>query len=799
MKGLLPGLGLLAALWLASPEVPPGPAPQEPPAKEEPPPAPDQEPPAKEEPPPAPDQEPPAKKEPPPAPGQEPPAEEEPPPAPGQEPPAEEEPPPAPGQEPPAEEEPPVPEGKKGESFDFDTEAVMFVIKKGERPQVRDILMAISKFTGRTVVPTDQLKIDKEINIIGPAELTYPLLRIVLEVNDVKLVHQKTKDGRELIKALGGTPRELTGKVGGPTPVEKEWVDRPDVPEMLTRIFRMKHADGSSLNNTLRAIKRQTPSDPGVFQHDPWTNAFIIRDIKANVDYLVEILEALDIPAEGRKFRAITLEQASADAVAQIIESVLLGRGVRRVPGRPVRRQPGRPVSPQAAGQSEPPQVVADSRTNKLIIYALPEDMVQVEELVRELDVRVPYREGKLHHFQLQNTQAEEIAGVLNEVISGTRLQQPGGPAGGVSPGMRSPQVPRTAGQFQQMTGVGEVATRIVADPQTNSLIIQAEPDIYEDILALIEKLDQKKNQIFIEAQIWEVGMDDTLNLGVELTSLDRPVPGKTRGGGITNFGLTTIQVDDPANPTTFVRAPLITEGLTTFILQGAFDRVPIVLNALSRSTNARILSTPFAITNDNSEATFTITDTVPFQTSTVAGTGLAQGGFSFANATTTLQIKPTISSEDRLQLQVVVDIQTFTGTALGGAPPPSNSRRYEGTITVPNRKYVVVGGLEQEEAVEEVKKVPLLGDIPLIGLIFQSRQTIKRRTRIFFFIKPTIFTEGDFSRFKRASSRLQRGLKKFSPFDYEGEVIREDELSTREVLGRLFEEGKVFKLGRKK
>ncbi|MCZ6690293.1 MAG: hypothetical protein O7H41_11860 [Planctomycetota bacterium] len=815
MMGLLHGAGILIALWMFAPvgtlpRAPQEPPQEEPPPNEDPPAEGDQDlpppkPPSGEEPPPEGEKPPPGQEPPPegekPPPGQEPPApgEEEP-----QEPPADAKPPgeevppgPGDGTQPPAEEEKPD-EDDEDEDFDFDTESIMFVIKKGEKPQVMDMLKAIQKFTGRIVIHSDRLDTTKEINIVGPADLTYPLLRIVLKLNDVELVHQKTKDGREVIKAMGGGQAgDFSQKVGGATPVEpRKPTGRRDVPEMITRIFRLKYADGTSLNNTLRQIKRGSARDPGVFQYDQGTQAFIIRDIRENVDYIVEILEALDIPGPDRTFRVIILEQAAADSVAQIIDQFFLGQS--GVPGRAVRRPAqGQPARRGGAAGQNRPQVVADARTNKIIIYALPDDMTRIENLIDELDVRVPFRPGKLHHYRLKDTKAQEIADVLNQVITGSPLQSPGGGAqGGAGQGQRRiPQVSRGGRQFQQQGAIGEVETRIVPDPQTNTLIIQAEPEIYSDIEALIAKLDRKKNQIFIEAQIWEVGVDDTLDLGVELTTLDRPVPGETRGGALTNFGLTTITVDDPNDPTTLVRTPNISQGLTTFILEGAFDRVPFILNALARSTHARILSTPFALTNDNSQATFSITDTVPFATSTVAGTGLAQGGFSFSSATTTLQIEPTISSENRLQLDIVVDIQTFTGTSLDGAPPPSNSRRYEGTVTVPDRKYVVVGGLEQEEAVEQVSKVPFLGDIPLIGLLFQTRQTIKRRTRIFFFIKPTIFSDENFTKLKRQSARLQYGLKKFSTFDYDGEVIKSRDLGTAERLSRIFEPGQWLQL----
>ena len=125
----------------------------------------------------------------------------------------------------------------------------------------------------------------------------------------------------------------------------------------------------------------------------------------------------------------------------------------------------------------------------------------------------------------------------------------------------------------------------------------------------------------------------------------------------------------------------------------------------------------------------------------------------------------------------------------------PSNSRRYEGTVTVPDRKYVVVGGLEQEQILEDVSKVPILGDIPLIGLLFQSSQKIKRRSRIFFFIKPTIFAGETFTGLKEASRGLQAGLKEFSPFDYDGTVLKNETLSTPQELDRLIGSGRVYHL----
>ncbi|MGH7293631.1 MAG: type II and III secretion system protein, partial [Polyangiaceae bacterium] len=172
----------------------------------------------------------------------------------------------------------------------------------------------------------------------------------------------------------------------------------------------------------------------------------------------------------------------------------------------------------------------------------------------------------------------------------------------------------------------------------------------------------------------------------------------------------------------------------------------------LEQSTKADLLTTPFCLTNDGQQASFAVNQIQPFQvTNALVGAGAFQG-FDQATASSQLQITPRISSGNNLTLDIALDISSFTSTPQNGAPPPSNERQYTGTVTVPNREYIVFGGLEQETYTETHNTIPIIGDIPFIGWLFGSTVRNKERRRIYVFVRPVIFTDEDFDDEKKGS-----------------------------------------------
>lgn len=206
-----------------------------------------------------------------------------------------------------------------------------------------------------------------------------------------------------------------------------------------------------------------------------------------------------------------------------------------------------------------------------------------------------------------------------------------------------------------------------------------------------------------------------------------------------------------------------------------------MILQALETDSQASLLTTPFALTNDNKEVIFKIEQKEPYAVGVSTGVTAYQG-FESEKATSQLKITPRITSEDNLTLEIDLQIQSFTDVARGNAPPPSNGRSYQGTVTVPNRQYVVFGGLEQESEVEARSKIPLLGDIPVVGYLFGKTDRRKERRRIYCFVRPVIFTDEGFAGERNATAyaRERLGVDHLFETARTGPIIPDDVLDAQ-------------------
>ncbi|HVY61127.1 MAG TPA: secretin N-terminal domain-containing protein, partial [Planctomycetota bacterium] len=363
--------------------------------------------------------------------------------------------------------------------------------------------------------------------------------------------------------------------------------------------------------------------------------------------------------------------------------------------------------------------------------------------------------------------------GIGRQGLGGTTTPSFGAATSGVGGGAQ-------AGSSAQLNpGQGQVPTRIVPDEQTNSLLIQATPDDYREILAILNQLDRKRMRVLIEVQVFEISDTDDLFWAIEGDLLANPATNRNltplRGQGITSFGLlapqqaTTTLADGTTTQTlgltpnfgqvTGFPSTLQTGGLIFALTKGGFDKVPLILQTLKTLSNANLVTRPITMTNDNEPAQFQIGESRPFSVATSTSVS-AFSGFDRADATSTLQITPRVSSGNNLTLQIALQIESFGASSVPNAPPPSTSRGYQGTVTVPNRQYVVFGGLEQDEVRETRSTLPLLGDIPYIGYLFGKTDYSKTRTRIYVFVRPVIFTDDDFAGEKKSSTYLHDQIR---------------------------------------
>jgi len=411
------------------------------------------------------------------------------------------------------------------------------------------------------------------------------------------------------------------------------------------------------------------------------------------------------------------------------------------------RRRPQTPGVPDKPA----PRIIADTRQDAIIVFAVPEDHLRIEELITLLDQKVHYKRGNIHFRPVEHTNAGELAELLTELIRGG-LGTPQG-TGRRPTGRRPGQ--RGAGPVSSgtLTGAQEEPV-IVADDRTNSLLIQATATQIEDLDGIIANIDVPRDQVLVEAALIELTVDDLFRFGVELVSAttqnspdERTFFGLSRPSGLSTLEDTDGDLIPDINIPNAANA-----GLTAGIFDNA--RFPVILQALSTSTKARALNMPSVVVEDGSQAVMTVRDQVPFPISEDTDTGITRQRVEFTDAEITLDISPHISSDNYLRLHIHQTVESFRGQTDPSLPPPTTSREIETDIVVPDGYTVVLGGLITESSQESDEGVPWLKDIPLLGWVFGSQRDTASNTSLFLFVTPRILRnpKSDFTEYHRAS-----------------------------------------------
>ncbi len=584
--------------------------------------------------------------------------------------------------------------------------------------------------------------------------------------------------------------------------------EAPPIEQMVTKLFKLRYVEADQMRNTLNQFTSRD-SDFQIFPPD----TLIISDLGLNMRRLERLIDQLDQPGGTEEIHIVQVQYASAQALQQKLQEIFTQQGRPGVPRAlgiaDVQPQPGQPALPaaqlaqQQAGGGGPvtvSKIIAEERTNKLIVIAGARSFSRVLELIRQLDV--PAGGGGVNVYYLQNAKAEDVATTLQALAQGvTARRTTGGPApspmGGYVPPTPAPgggpQGAATAELFS-----GEV--KITADKTTNSLVIIASASDYRNLTKVIEKLDIARREVLVEAVIMEVSLQDELKIGASAhagTVIDNltirnasgaaPLVFGSELGGINSlFGITSL-----TNLSGFL-AGLQGPPITVPGLGITLPSLAVLVNALQTSSDVNVISTPHVTMVDNTEGEITVGQNVPFQaayapnvggllgstgtTGTTTGTtgvptnllGLGGLGSLYApiqrqNVELRLRIKPQISASDTVRLEVDEQTEEIASTnpQLG---PTTSKRSAKTTVVVKDQETVVLGGLIQERTVKGVSKVPLLGSIPILGWFFRSEDTTRTKTNLLLFLTPYIIRDqSDYRRiFERKMAERSEFVKRF-------------------------------------
>ncbi len=372
--------------------------------------------------------------------------------------------------------------------------------------------------------------------------------------------------------------------------------------------------------------------------------------------------------------------------------------------------------------------LIAYPATNSLIVTDSVHNIKKIESLLRALDVAAPEGKGKINVFYLKYANAEDTAKVLSALLA--RLPAPGG--------AQQPGGPST---------ILEGLVTITADKATNSLIIIGSPIDYETIKDVIQKLDIRRRQVYVEAAIIEMSLAKQRELGFEFQAMNPINQNSVTAFGGTNFGnIGNVVANGPAGLASL-------NGLTVGAVKGTFTfkgteflNIGALLHALQTDADVNVLSTPNILTTDNQKAEIMVGENIPFVTgqsqSTATGGGAILTSIERKDVGITLKLTPQITSDDNVKLEIYQEISAVTETA--GLNPnivgPSTSKRSASTtVVVKDRETMVIGGLIRDNVTSSTMKVPLLGDIPILGWLFKFKTTKVEKTNLMIFITPYV------------------------------------------------------------
>jgi general secretion pathway protein D len=496
--------------------------------------------------------------------------------------------------------------------------------------------------------------------------------------------------------------------------------------EMITRVMPIYNVPSRDLAPLLRQLV-DTAGGGNVVSHDP-SNALMLTGRAALVNRLVKIIERVD-QAGDEEVEIIKLQYASASEMVRIVESINKSQG--KAP---------------AANSKAAPRLVADDRTNSVIVSGGSKARLRLVNLIKRMDQELE-TSGNTRVIFLNYSKAEDLVKVLNGVSSSIQAEASGAAAGNAR------------------SGNNNRAVSIDSHEDSNALVITAEPDMMRSLEEVIRQLDIRRAQVQVEAIIVEVFEGDGVTLGVQI--------GSEEGGG-TQFTNGVVGIGSLAVAADTARDEIIVDSITTTdggtpvvvptertelgdtqalgaLLGGVNGLIAgfveggwaAVVQAVSTDTNSNILATPHLTTMDNEEAFFIVGQEVPIITGSTTGSNNANPFQQVDRQEVGIKLKvtPQINEGDAVQLLIEQEVSSISGAT--SVDIITNKREIKTSVIVDDGGTIVLGGLIDDDVQESVSKVPILGDIPFIGHLFKSTTTSKTKRNLMVFIRPTIVRDG--------------------------------------------------------
>ena len=649
-----------------------------------------------------------------------------------------------------------------------------------EDADLAELVRVIAQLTGKRFIFGGKVK-NIKATVYSPQKVTvaeaYQAFLSILETNGLTVVPH----GR-FLKIVETNAVATQG-----TPIYGATQGSPNEDRFVTRMHRLGHINADDAANVLGKFKSK---EADITVYGPG-NMIILTDSGTNIRRMMQILEEIDVGSSGDQIFIEPIHYASASDVEKRINELFDVKGGGASGGGGGAPKPGGGSTSgggasSVGGDLHVAKIVADDRSNSIVIVSTERAYLRILELIKRIDVPQT-GEGEIHVLPLQHADATELTKTLTDIITGTSsAAQPGG-------GGRGAQA--APAPSQAAAGIFEGGVKVSADKATNSIVVTSSLRDYASLRSVIDRLDQPRRQVFIEAVIMDLQLKRSDQLGVSFHggapfAFDQPNDSLIFGGNKITNTIPPVPTDPDALQgfALGVRGPGIS-GSQNFLGTGiSVPAFGTFIQALARTGDSDLLSTPHILALDNEDAEINVGDNIPLQTNAVSSfpgaTGAAGaagalgalgglGGFGSVGSPrqdvgTKIKIKPHLNDSNEVRLDLSEEISE-QGAPLGGTlgAIPISKRVATTKLVVQDQQTVVIGGLIRNVTSRSEEKVPVLGDIPVLGALFRKRtNTVEKRNLVLVMTPYIIRNQQDLRTvFERKMQERQEYLDRYFVF----------------------------------
>jgi general secretion pathway protein D len=673
-----------------------------------------------------------------------------------------------------------------------------------DKASIQEILDAVARMRCMNFILSDQVKGKNDITIVSRSPVTVPqayaAFLSALEANGIALVpagpYWKVVERKDAAKTP--LPMYEIGKDGiltKMTPKETRVGEFPNSDAHVTLLYEIRYANKDQVQQLIRNLMTKNAD-----LQAPGGSLLILSDSGSNILRILEVLDRVDVQGSSNQLNVITPDYADVASIQQKLQEIF-GVGDKGGAATPAAAKKAKKkktdipdkiddVIAQQAGDEEDgagdvtsvfiDKIIADDRTNQLIVISSSKAFEKVMEVVKILDVPGPLEGSGVRMWvvPLANADAQKAASTLSSLAQGGGAKK----AADAKAGVKAKEQEKSAALFE-----GDV--KVTADETTNSLVVVASARDFRALRSVIEQLDVKRPQVFVEAAILEIAVNQDRDIGVSAygsSPVDVPIPG-TEGTGVVTFaneggkalfgqgakvasGIALLQAlegrldnDSAALGLSLIESLSSSIGLFSFTGPAitlindsngnpvvSFPSVGAVVNLLQTNSNVDILSTPHIMTTDNEKAELSVGDKVPVNKGTAFGVGGAGGlgglsglgaQISYEDVKLKFTITPHVNADNDVRVELEQEVSDIAGQVkINGIDNPIiSSRTVKSVVVTADQRTVVIGGLMQDRKSDSESKVPFFGDIPLIGWLFKNSSDSSKKTNLVLLLTPYI------------------------------------------------------------